>query len=165
MVFVTLLKALFTRPSRPYFEHPLLLETYYSFPSGHAMEAVVLYGMLAYFAMLALRTWRAHAAVGFGASLLSHLIAIRRILCGFSPLGGRHRRRAQGHLRDQSISSASPRRSSSIRCRRSHSPVSCHSSRRRQQVMPKPQPSSRGKDLVAGYRSATSAQIAATVPH
>ncbi|MDQ3911191.1 MAG: bifunctional DedA family/phosphatase PAP2 family protein, partial [Actinomycetota bacterium] len=48
-----LLKELFARP-RPLFEHPLLLETSYSFPSGHAMESLVVYGMLAYFAVLAL---------------------------------------------------------------------------------------------------------------
>ena len=47
-----LLKGLFERP-RPYFEHPLLVEPSYSFPSGHAMESFVVYGMLAYFAVLA----------------------------------------------------------------------------------------------------------------
>src|SRR5919112_373721 len=46
------LKGLFARP-RPHFEHPLLVETSYSFPSGHAMESFVVYGMLAYFAVLA----------------------------------------------------------------------------------------------------------------
>ena len=49
-----LIKDLFARP-RPSFEHPLLLETSYSFPSGHAMESFVVYGMLAYFAVLTLR--------------------------------------------------------------------------------------------------------------
>jgi membrane-associated phospholipid phosphatase len=81
VVLILLLKALFARP-RPYFEQPMLLETYYSFPSGHAMEAVVLYGMLAYFAMLALRTWRARAAVVFGTSLLILLIGFSRIYLG-----------------------------------------------------------------------------------
>lgn len=81
VVLILLLKALFARP-RPYFEHPLLLETYYSFPSGHAMEAVVLYGMLAYFAVLALRTWRARAAVIFGTSLLVLLIGFSRMYLG-----------------------------------------------------------------------------------
>jgi membrane-associated phospholipid phosphatase len=76
-----LLKALFARP-RPYVEQPLLLETYYSFPSGHAMEAVVLYGMLAYFAVLALRTWRAHAAIIVGTSLLVLLISFSRLYLG-----------------------------------------------------------------------------------
>ncbi|MDQ3965469.1 MAG: phosphatase PAP2 family protein [Actinomycetota bacterium] len=81
VVLILLLKALFARP-RPYFEQPLLLEPYYSFPSGHAMEAVVLYGMLAYFAMLALRSWRARAAVVFGTSLLVLLIGFSRMYLG-----------------------------------------------------------------------------------
>jgi undecaprenyl-diphosphatase len=81
VVLILLLKALFARP-RPYFEQPLLLETYYSFPSGHAMEAVVLYGMLAYFAVLALRTWQTRAAVVFGTSLLILLIGFSRMYLG-----------------------------------------------------------------------------------
>lgn len=81
VVLILLLKVLFARP-RPYFEQPLLLETYYSFPSGHAMEAVVLYGMLAYFAVLALRTGWARAAVVFGTSLLVLLIGFSRMYLG-----------------------------------------------------------------------------------
>jgi undecaprenyl-diphosphatase len=81
VVLILLLKALFARP-RPYFEQPLLLETYYSFPSGHAMEAVVLYGMLAYFAVLALRTWRARAAVVLGTNLLVLLVGFSRMYLG-----------------------------------------------------------------------------------
>ncbi len=82
VVLILLLKAFFARP-RPYFEQSLLLETYYSFPSGHAMEAGVLYGMLAYFAVLALGTWRTRAAVVFGTtSLLILLIGFSRIYLG-----------------------------------------------------------------------------------
>lgn len=81
VVLILLLKFLFARP-RPYFEQPLLLETYYSFPSGHAMEAVVLYGMLAYFAVLSLRTWRVCAAVVFGTSILVLLIGFSRVYLG-----------------------------------------------------------------------------------
>ncbi len=76
-----LLKTLFARP-RPYFEHPLVLETSYSFPSGHAMESLVLYGMLAYFAVLALRTWRARTAIVFGTALLVLLIGFSRLYLG-----------------------------------------------------------------------------------
>jgi membrane protein DedA with SNARE-associated domain/membrane-associated phospholipid phosphatase len=76
-----LLKALFERP-RPYFEHPLLLETSYSFPSGHAMESLVLYGMLAYFGVLAVRTWRTRTAIVFGATLLVLLIGFSRMYLG-----------------------------------------------------------------------------------
>ena len=76
-----LLKGLFARP-RPFFEHPLLVETSYSFPSGHAMESFVLYGMLAYFAVLALESWRARTAVVFGAALLVLLIGFSRMYLG-----------------------------------------------------------------------------------
>jgi membrane protein DedA with SNARE-associated domain/membrane-associated phospholipid phosphatase len=75
------LKGLFDRP-RPYFEHPLLVETSYSFPSGHAMESFVVYGMLAYFAVLALRSWEWRVAVVFGAALLVVLIGFSRMYLG-----------------------------------------------------------------------------------
>jgi membrane protein DedA with SNARE-associated domain/membrane-associated phospholipid phosphatase len=76
-----LLKGLFARP-RPFFEHPLLIETSYSFPSGHAMESFVVYGMLAYFAVLALKSWRARTAVVFGAAFLVLLIGLSRMYLG-----------------------------------------------------------------------------------
>src|SRR5215213_633609 len=76
-----LLKGLFQRP-RPHFAHPLLVETSYSFPSGHAMESFVAYGMLAYFAVLALRTWEARVAVVCGAALLVVLIGFSRLYLG-----------------------------------------------------------------------------------
>jgi hypothetical protein len=46
--------------------------------------------------------------------------------------------------RSHSIWSASPRRSRRIRCSLSHTPASCHSFKRRQQLMPDPQPISFG---------------------
>ena len=76
-----LLKGLFARP-RPFFEHPLLVESSYSFPSGHAMGSLVVYGMLAYFAVLALKTWRARTAVVFGVALLVLLIGFSRMYLG-----------------------------------------------------------------------------------
>jgi membrane protein DedA with SNARE-associated domain/membrane-associated phospholipid phosphatase len=76
-----LLKGLFARP-RPHFEHPLLVETSYSFPSGHAMESFVVYGMLAYFAVLALRTWESRVGVVCGAALLVVLIGFSRMYLG-----------------------------------------------------------------------------------
>jgi membrane protein DedA with SNARE-associated domain/membrane-associated phospholipid phosphatase len=75
------LKGLFERP-RPHFEHPLLVETSYSFPSGHAMESFVVYGMLAYFAVLALRSWESRVAVVFEAALLVVLIGFSRMYLG-----------------------------------------------------------------------------------
>jgi len=80
-VLSQLLKGLFARP-RPFFEHPLLIETSYSFPSGHAMESLVVYGMLAYFAVLALESWRARTAVVFGIALLVLLIGLSRMYLG-----------------------------------------------------------------------------------
>src|SRR3712207_5137628 len=46
--------------------------------------------------------------------------------------------------RSQSIRSASPRRSKSTRCSSPHTPASCHSRKRRQQVGPDPHPISPG---------------------
>jgi membrane-associated phospholipid phosphatase len=76
-----LLKGLFQRP-RPHFAHPLLVESSYSFPSGHAMESFVAYGMLAYLAVLWLRTWEARVAVICGAALLVVLIGFSRMYLG-----------------------------------------------------------------------------------
>jgi membrane protein DedA with SNARE-associated domain len=81
VVLNQLLKTLFARP-RPFFEHPLVLETSYSFPSGHATMSLIFYGMLAYFAVRALRTWRARTAVVFGAALLVLLIGFSRMYLG-----------------------------------------------------------------------------------
>lgn len=41
------LKKFFER-QRPTFEHPYLVEPYFSFPSGHAMTSIFLYGLFAY---------------------------------------------------------------------------------------------------------------------
>ena len=76
-----ILKALFARP-RPFFEHPLLVEGSYSFPSGHAMGSLVAYGMLAYFAVLVLRAWRWRVGVVFAAALLVLLIGLSRMYLG-----------------------------------------------------------------------------------
>ena len=54
-------KDLFARP-RPHFEHPLVVEASYGFPSGQAMGSPVVYGMLAYFAVLA---WTGRGKRGF----------------------------------------------------------------------------------------------------
>ena len=76
-----LLKDLFARP-RPAFAEPLLSETSYSFPSGHAMLSLVVYGVLAYFAVLALQSWRAKTAVVFGVALLVVMIGVSRMYLG-----------------------------------------------------------------------------------
>src|SRR5918997_3849826 len=60
-----LLKDLFARP-RPRFERPLVVETSYSFPSGQAMESLIVYGLLAFFAMLILSSSGKRVAVAVG---------------------------------------------------------------------------------------------------
>jgi len=71
-----LLKNLLVRP-RPSFDRPLVVETSHSFPSGQAMESLVVYGMLAYFAVLTLRG-RGKSALSVGG------VAVLVILIGFS---------------------------------------------------------------------------------
>jgi undecaprenyl-diphosphatase len=46
------------------------------------MLSLVVYGMLAYFAVLALQTWRARTAVVFGVALLVVLIGVSRMYLG-----------------------------------------------------------------------------------
>jgi membrane-associated phospholipid phosphatase len=76
-----LLKDLFARP-RPHFKHPLVVETSYSFPSGQAMESLVVYGMLAYFAVLTLKGWGKHAFSVGGAAVLVVLIGFSSVYLG-----------------------------------------------------------------------------------
>ena len=71
-----LLKDLFARP-RPHFEHPLVVKASYGFPSGQAMGSLVVYGMLACFAVLAW-TGRGKSGVSVGGA------AVLVILIGFS---------------------------------------------------------------------------------
>jgi membrane-associated phospholipid phosphatase len=73
----TLLKAIFQRP-RPEFEAPLLVERYWSFPSGHAMMSLAIYGMLAYLLLVFLEPHLAR----IGIALLVTLV----LLIGFSRL-------------------------------------------------------------------------------
>src|SRR5215212_633648 len=76
-----LLKDLFARP-RPHFGHPLVVETSYSFPSGQAMESLVVYGMLAYFALLTLRSKRMRVVSVGGAVVMVTLIGFSRVYLG-----------------------------------------------------------------------------------
>jgi len=76
-----LLEHIFARP-RPVFVHPLLLARDYSFPTGHAMESLIAYLMLAYFALLRLRTWRTRSAVVGGVALFVLLIGFGRLYLG-----------------------------------------------------------------------------------
>jgi len=76
-----LLKAIFNRP-RPSYALPFAQEINTSFPSGHAMLSVILYGLLAYFLVLTLKNAHLHIIVVFVAVLLSVLIGISRLYLG-----------------------------------------------------------------------------------
>ena len=76
-----LLKAIVVRP-RPVFAHPWLLARTSSFPSCHAMLSLIAYGMLGYFALLRLRSWRMRTAVVCGVMLLVLLIGFSRLYLG-----------------------------------------------------------------------------------
>lgn len=81
VVLSRLLKPLFAR-SRPSFADPLVVESTYSFPSTHALLSLIAYGVLAYFIVLALRTWRAKTLVICVAALLVLLIGLSRMYLG-----------------------------------------------------------------------------------
>jgi membrane-associated phospholipid phosphatase len=71
------LKQVFERV-RPVHEHGLLVESGYSFPSGHASGAVVAYGMLAYL-LVKLLPQRWHLPVLLAAAALAYLIGTSRV--------------------------------------------------------------------------------------
>jgi len=84
------LKHIIARP-RPVFAQPLIPESGYSFPSGHALESVIAYGLLAYFAILVLQSWRAKTGAVCLATLLVGLIGLSRLYLGvhyFSDIAG-----------------------------------------------------------------------------
>ncbi len=72
------LKLLFRR-ARPLYDHGLLSEPGFSFPSGHAFGAIVFYGMLAY-VLLRLLPAPFHRAVIAASVVMAGLIGISRIL-------------------------------------------------------------------------------------
>jgi undecaprenyl-diphosphatase len=76
-----LLKHAFRR-ARPLFDDPLLVLTTYSFPSGHAMAATVLYGLLVVYAVRHLRQRRARLLVASAAAVLIVLVGFSRLYLG-----------------------------------------------------------------------------------
>ena len=80
-VIIQGIKVTFHRP-RPSFFTPLLHETGFSFPSGHSLIAIVVYGLLGYFLMHFFHRHAARLAVGLGTVLLIFLIGISRVYVG-----------------------------------------------------------------------------------
>ena len=81
MLQLPLLKMAFHR-QRPNFEEAFLVIQGYSFPSGHAMAATLLYGLLAVFAVLAIDAWRQRARAVLGACVLIMLVGFSRLYLG-----------------------------------------------------------------------------------
>jgi undecaprenyl-diphosphatase len=75
------LKAAFGRP-RPPFRDPVIDESSYSFPSGHSMGAVIAFGLLAYFLILALPARREKIVVAVLAAVLALAVGFSRIYLG-----------------------------------------------------------------------------------
>ena len=76
-----LLKWLFARP-RPLWPHPLLTLTSSSFPSAHAMQSVIFYGLLGYLAMQQIRTWRGRVGTIVAEVVLVLLVGFSRLYLG-----------------------------------------------------------------------------------
>jgi hypothetical protein len=83
-------------------------------------------------------------SVDHNVALRARFALIRRIRAGLLAPRGAATLAESTQALSQSIWSASPNRSRSFRCSLSHTPASCHSLRRRQQVIPEPQPISWG---------------------
>jgi undecaprenyl-diphosphatase len=76
------LKEVFQR-GRPVFEEPLLTPlTSYSFPSGHAAGATLLYGLLAAYVWTGAKTPAARMACVLGAAAMVSLVAFSRLYLG-----------------------------------------------------------------------------------
>ncbi len=68
--------------ARPAWEDPILILTSFSFPSGHAMVATLLYGLLVALTVRSLNEWRWRILTVFAAGLLIGLIGFSRIYLG-----------------------------------------------------------------------------------
>jgi undecaprenyl-diphosphatase len=81
MLMNGMLKYAFHR-SRPAWDDPILMIGSFSFPSGHAMAATLLYGFLAAFVVRKVQAWRWRVLVVLAAGLLIVLIGFSRLYLG-----------------------------------------------------------------------------------
>lgn len=75
------LKAAFERP-RPSFSEPLATAAGYSFPSGHAMVALAVYGALAFVTATSVKSRRAQMLIPVAAAVLVLAIGFSRLYLG-----------------------------------------------------------------------------------
>lgn len=76
-----LIKLFFARP-RPFFPDPFVIEQQFSFPSGHAMMAVIGFGMLAYMLLIPVKNRLLRICIVFGIVLLIVVMGISRMGLG-----------------------------------------------------------------------------------
>jgi membrane-associated phospholipid phosphatase len=76
-----ILKAIFERP-RPSFDDPVATASWFSFPSGHALGSIAVYGALAYVSARNIRSRRTRLAVLAGVGLLVAVIGFSRLYLG-----------------------------------------------------------------------------------
>jgi membrane-associated phospholipid phosphatase len=76
-----ILKASFDRP-RPAFDDPVATAGWFSFPSGHALSSIAVYGALAYVVAGGTRSARARVAVLGGVTLVVAAIGFSRLYLG-----------------------------------------------------------------------------------
>jgi len=81
MLMNAMLKYAFHR-SRPAWDDPILMIGSFSFPSGHAMAATLLYGFLAAFVVRKVQAWRWRVLAVLAAGLLIVLIGFSRLYLG-----------------------------------------------------------------------------------
>jgi membrane-associated phospholipid phosphatase len=81
MLLNVAMKHTFAR-ARPHFEEPIVTLSTYSFPSGHAMTATVLYGVLACYLVRHAHSWQARAAIVLAACMMVLLVAGSRLYLG-----------------------------------------------------------------------------------
>lgn len=80
-LIAALLKVIIRRP-RPLWPDPFAYEPTFSFPSGHAIESLAIYGMLGYLLILALRRRALRIAVGVLALILVLALGFARLYLG-----------------------------------------------------------------------------------
>ena len=76
-----LLKQFFAR-ARPVFDNPIVVERFFSFPSGHSMLSMITYGMLAYFVLLRVKNRATRLLVIASATLMVLMVGLSRIYLG-----------------------------------------------------------------------------------
>ena len=81
MLMNGMLKYAFHR-SRPVWDDPILMIGSFSFPSGHAMAATLLYGFLAAFGARKVKAWRWRVLAVLAAGMLVVLIGFSRLYLG-----------------------------------------------------------------------------------